>query len=73
MLKFLLFIGFFFFLIYYILILPFKPRRSVKDQSTRRKRPIDGNVNVDFDPKGKRKSEKSKFNDGDYVDYEEVD
>ena len=45
----------------------------MNDQSTRRKRPIDGNINVDIDPKGKRKSEKSKFNDGEYVDYEEVD
>ncbi len=73
MLKFLLFIGFFFFLIYYILILPFKPRRSVGDQRTQRKRPIDGNVNIDFDPKGKKKSGKSGYKDGEYVDYEEVD
>ncbi len=60
-------------MIYYILILPFRPRRSVDDKRTHRKRPIDGDVNIDFDPKAKNKSKKSGFNDGEYVDYEEVD
>ena len=73
MLKFLLFIAFFFFLIYYILILPFRPRRSVDDKRTHRKRPIDGNVNIDCDPKEKKKSSKSGYEGGDYVDYEEVE
>ena len=73
MLKFLIFVGFFFFLIYYILILPFKPRKTVDDKRTYRKRPINGNVDIEFDPKEKRERRKSNFNDGDYVDYEEVD
>ena len=73
MLKFLLFIAFFFFLIYYILILPFRPRRPVDDKRTHRRRPIDGNVNIDFDPGENKKSSKSGHKGGDYVDYEEVE
>jgi len=73
MLRFLLIVGFFFFLIYYILILPFRPRKSVDDRQSHRKRPIDGNVNIDFDPKEKQKQKKSDYRGGDYVDYEEVD
>jgi hypothetical protein len=36
------------------------------------KRPADGNVNIDFVPKGDKIKNTSKGREGDYVDYEEV-
>ena len=73
MLKFLLVVGFFFFIIYSLLIAPFKPRRSVNERKTYKKRPIDGNVNIDYDPSDKSKKNKTSGTSGEYVDYEEVE
>jgi hypothetical protein len=71
MLKFLLYIGFIFFLIYWILILPFKagPGRVKPPQ---RKRTGDEDINVD-QLRGNRQQKNPKgYDGGDYVDYEEI-
>ena len=73
MLKFLLILGFFLFIIYNLLILPFKRRAPVDENRDRRKKPVDGNVNIDYDPKEKHKNENKGYKGGEYVDYEEVD
>ncbi len=71
MLKFLLFIALFFIVIYYVLILPFKPRNQVNDSRSQRKRTRSGNVNIDHAP-NERQSKSRYDDDGDYIDYEEV-
>ena len=37
-----------------------------------RKRPNDGNVNIDYVPDGKKKKDKDDFKGGEYVDFEEI-
>lgn len=72
MLKFLFIIFLFFLAIYYVFILPFRPRTNIEDKRTSRKRAPDSNVNIDYVPDDKKKEGKSKFKGGDYIDYEEV-
>jgi len=72
MLKFLLLLFLFFAVIYYVLILPFKPRHQVRDESSQRKRAKGGNVNIDYVPGDKKKTKSGNFKGGDYIDYEEV-
>lgn len=37
-----------------------------------RKKPTDGNVNIDYVPNGKKKKDKDEFKGGEYVDFEEI-
>lgn len=37
-----------------------------------RRKPNDGNVNIDYVPNGKKKKGKDEFKGGEYVDYEEI-
>jgi hypothetical protein len=72
MLKFLLIVFIFFLAIYYILILPFRPRNDLENKKPNRKRAKDSNVNIDYMPEDKKQSRSEKFKGGDYIDYEEV-
>ena len=72
MLKFLLYVGFIFFLIYWFLILPFKPSIDRERQAqAQKKRNRDGNLHIDYNPDKEKKSPKG-YEGGEYVDYEEV-
>jgi hypothetical protein len=71
MFKFLLYVGFIFLLIYWFLILPFKPSLD-KDKQSARKRTRNGNLNVDNIPEGNQKNPSKGYDGGDYVDYEEI-
>jgi len=46
----------------------FNQRRA----SPKKWQPKDGNINVDYDPGKPGKRGKQDFNDGEYIDYEEV-
>lgn len=71
MLKFLIFLFLFFAIIYYVLILPFRPRQQVRhDQNEAKKKKV-GNVNIDYMP-DEKKSKSGNIKGGDYIDYEEV-
>jgi hypothetical protein len=73
MFKFLLYAGFIFFLIYWFLILPFKPSIDRERQAqTQKKRTREGNLNIDRSPDKDKKSSSKGYDGGDYVDYEEV-
>lgn len=72
MIKFLLIVFFFFLGIYYVLILPFKSKRNLNQNKTSRKRAPNSNVDIEYDPADKKTGSKKGFNDGDYIDYEEV-
>lgn len=72
MLKFLFIIFLFFMAIYYILILPFKPRHDIENKKPHRKRAKDSNVDIDFIPDEKQKKTGGHFKGGEYIDYEEV-
>ena len=73
MFKFLLYIGFIFFLIYWFLILPFKPSidREKQAQAQKKKR-NDGKLHIDYDPDKEKKSSSKGYKGGEYVDYEDV-
>jgi hypothetical protein len=71
--KFLMYIGFIFFLIYWFLILPFKPSVEKERQQPPRKKAKDGKINIDYIPdNGKRSSSSKGYDGGEYVDYEEI-
>ncbi len=74
MFKFLLYIGFIFFLIYWFLILPFKPSvERPREREEPRRKTIDGNLHIDYKPEKDKKSHSGKgYQGGDYVDYEEL-
>ncbi len=72
MLKFLLFLFLFFAIIYYVFILPFKPRQQVREDRSQRKRARGGNVNIDYVPDDKKKTKSDSNKGGDYIDYEDV-
>ena len=71
MLKFLLYIGFIIFVIYWFLILPFKPSAE-RERQQQRKKSRSGNINVDFTPENDKKSGSKGYQGGEYVDYEEI-
>ena len=71
MLKFLLYIGFIFFLIYWFLILPFKPSIE-RERQAQRKKTRNGNLHIDRDPDKDKRSSSKGYDGGEYVDYEEV-
>ena len=73
MFKFLLYTGFIFFLIYWFLILPFKPAvdRERQQPQAQKKRNNNGNLHIDYNPDKEKKSPKG-YKGGEYVDYEEV-
>jgi hypothetical protein len=72
MLKFLFIVFLFFLAIYYVLILPFKPRNDIENKKPNRKRAKDSNVDIDYMPEDKKHNRNEKFKGGDYIDYEEV-
>ena len=72
MLKFLLIIFLFVLTIYYIFILPFRPKSNIEDKRTNRKRAKDSNLDIDYVPQDKDQKQKGKFKGGEYIDYEEV-
>lgn len=72
MLKFLLIVFLFFLGIYYIFILPFKPKSNLEDRKNQRKRAGNTNVDIDYMPEDKKRGMTDKFKGGDYIDYEEV-
>ena len=72
MIKFLLIVFFFVLGIYYVLILPFKPRTNLNRNKSSRKRAPDSNLDIDYVPDDKKTGNKKGFSDGDYIDYEEV-
>jgi hypothetical protein len=72
MFKFLVIVFLFFAVIYYVLILPFRPRQPINDERTNRKRARGSNVNIDYVPDDNKKTGSKKENGGDYIDYEEV-
>lgn len=44
------------------------------NQSSRQRKPKDGNVSIDYIPEDKKKKKSSKnFEGGEYIDYEEVE
>jgi hypothetical protein len=72
MLKFLILLFLFFAVIYYVLILPFKPRHQVRNEQYDRKKKRVGNVNIDYVPEDEKNQKSGKAKGGDYIDYEEV-
>ncbi|MEP2773346.1 MAG: DUF4834 family protein [Fulvivirga sp.] len=46
-------------------------QNSSYDQHNKKK-PTDGNVNIDYVPNGKSKKDKKGFKGGEYVDFEEI-
>jgi hypothetical protein len=72
MLKFLFIIFLFLLGIYYIFILPFKPRQDIEDKRPNRKKAKGSNLDIDYIPEDKNQSKSEKFKGGDYIDYEEV-
>ena len=73
MLKFLIFIFLFFAVIYYVLILPFRPRQqNIRDERHERKRARGSNVNIDYMPDDGKSPDGKRKDKGDYIDYEEV-
>lgn len=72
MLKFLFIIFLFLLGIYYLFILPFKPRNDIEDKRTNRKKAKGSNLDIDYVPENEKKTKTGKFKGGDYIDYEEV-
>jgi hypothetical protein len=72
MLKFLFIIFLFLLGIYYLFILPFKPRNDIEDKRTNRKKAKGSNLDIDYVPENEKKAKTEKFKGGDYIDYEEV-
>ena len=71
MFKFLLYVGFIFLLIYWFLILPFKPSID-RDRQPARKKTRNGNLKIDHTPDDNQKNSSKGYDGGDYVDYEEI-
>ncbi len=72
MLKFLFIIFMIFLAIYYVLILPFKPRNDIEDKRSQRKRAKNSNLDIDYVPEDKKHNRSGNIKGGDYIDYEEV-
>lgn len=72
MLKFLFIIFMFILAIYYVLILPFKPRNNIQDKKNQRKRAKNSNLDIDYVPKDNKQNKTDNFKGGEYIDYEEV-
>jgi len=72
MLKFLFIIFMIFLAIYYVFILPFKPRNDIEDKRSQRKRAKNSNLDIDFVPEDKKQNRSGNIKGGDYIDYEEV-
>ncbi len=72
MLKFLFIIFLFVMAIYYVFILPFKPRNDIEDKRSQRKRARNSNVDIDYVPEDKKQNKTDNFKGGEYIDYEEV-
>jgi hypothetical protein len=72
MLKFLIFVLLFFAIIYYVLILPFRPRQQVRNNPNEGKKRRVGNVNIDHVPDDEKHAKSGHAKGGDYIDYEEV-
>ena len=58
--------------IYYIFILPFRPKNDLEDKRPNRKRARDSNVDIDYIPEDKKQGKSDKFKGGEYIDYEEI-
>ena len=58
--------------IYYVFILPFRPRNDIEDKRSQRKRARNSNVDIDYVPEDKKQNQTDKFKGGEYIDYEEV-
>ena len=58
--------------IYYVFILPFRPRNDIEDKRSQRKRARNSNVDIDYVPEDKEQNQTDKFKGGEYIDYEEV-
>lgn len=58
--------------IYYVLILPFKPRNNIQDKKNQRKRAKNSNLDIDYVPKDNKQNKTDNFKGGEYIDYEEV-
>ncbi|MBV6645659.1 MAG: hypothetical protein KI790_09430 [Cyclobacteriaceae bacterium] len=50
----------------------YQQQRTSNSQYQDRKRPVDGNLNIDHMPKQKQSGKQKGFEGGDYVDFEEV-
>lgn len=72
MLKFLFIIFMIFLAIYYVLILPFKPRNDIEDKRSQRKRAKNSNLDIDYVPEDKKQNKSGNIKGGEYIDYEEV-
>lgn len=72
MLKFLFIIFLFVLAIYYVFILPFRPRNDIEEKRSQRKRAKDSNVDIDYVPEDKKQNKTDNFKGGEYIDYEEV-
>jgi hypothetical protein len=58
--------------IYYVLILPFKPRNDIEDKRSQRKRAKNSNLDIDYVPEDKKQNKSGNIKGGEYIDYEEV-
>jgi hypothetical protein len=58
--------------IYYVFILPFKPKNDIEDKRSQRKRAKNSNLDIDYIPEDKKQNNSGNFKGGDYIDYEEV-
>ncbi len=47
-------------------------KEAQREETRKRNKPKDGNVNVDFIPKNGKNGSSSTISGGDYIDYEEV-
>ncbi len=72
MLKFLFIIFMIFLAIYYVLILPFKPRNDIEDKRSQRKKARNSNLDIDYVPEDKKRNRSGNIKGGEYIDYEEV-
>lgn len=72
MLKFLFIIFMIFLAIYYVLILPFKPKNDIEDKRSQRKRAKNSNLDIDYVPDDKKQNKSGNIKGGEYIDYEEV-
>ena len=72
MLKFLFIIFMIFLAIYYVFILPFKPRNDIEDKRSQRKRAKNSNLDIDYVPEDKKQNRSGNIKGGEYIDYEEV-
>ena len=58
--------------IYYVLILPFKPKNDIEDKRSQRKRAKNSNLDIDYVPEDKKQNKSGNIKGGEYIDYEEV-